>query len=105
MRGTITIDGEPMVWASVSFIPEDPSAPVAWVHTRGEFQIDAVSGPLAGVHRVEVAILSKDLSDMKSGRYSKENAERYTGANPNASTPLNVEIESGKELHLSIFSK
>lgn len=105
VTGTVTIDGEPLYWGGITLIPEDPKSPIAWAHARGEFNIDAANGPVPGPHRVEVNILSRDMSDMASGRYSMDAIEHYTKASPDASGPLVVEITADQEIQISIVSK
>ncbi|MDG2071931.1 MAG: alpha/beta hydrolase [Pseudomonadales bacterium] len=105
VTGTVSIDGEPLYWGGITLIPEDPNAPIVWTHARGEFNIDVANGPVPGPHRVEVNILSRDMSDMASGRYSMESIEHYTKASPDASGPLMVEITADKEIQISIVSK
>jgi acetyl esterase/lipase len=105
VQGSITIDGEPPVWGSISLIPEDPNAPLVWTHTSGQFQIDASCGPVAGVHRVHVNILSRDSSGMKSGRFSTDKEQRYTRASPDAGAPLTVDIAPGKAIQISISTR
>lgn len=105
VKGIVTIDGEPLIWGGITLIPEDPNAPVAWVHSRGEFSIEAAKGPVPGPHRVEVHILSKDFSDMKSGRYSMDGAEFYKKASPDAKGPLTVEIAADREVQIDIVTR
>jgi predicted esterase len=105
VTGTVSIDGEPLYWGGITLIPEDPNAPIVWTHARGEFNIDAANGPVQGPHCVEVKILSRDMSDMASGRYSMEAIEHYTNASPDASGPLMVEFTADKEIQISIVSK
>lgn len=105
VKGAVTIDGEPLTWGGITFIPEDPNAPIAWVHSTGEFSIDAVNGLVPGTHRVEVHILSKDFSNMKTGRYSMDGAESFTKTSPDAKGPLMVEIAAGQEIHIAVVTK
>lgn len=105
VKGGVTIDGEPVTWGTVTFLPEDPNAPIAWASAMGDFRIDAAHGPVPGPHRVEVNILSKDFSDLKSGKYSIDGAECYTKASPTATEPLTVEIAVDKELGINITTK
>ena len=66
VRGTVTIDGEPMPWGGwVTLVPEDAAtAPIAaaMVTTaEGGFTIDAEHGPVPGPHRVEVRMVPRKL--------------------------------------------
>ena len=42
------------------------------------------------------------MSGMKSGNYSIANAERYTRADPNAASPLKIEIGPGRAIMIAI---
>jgi hypothetical protein len=55
--------------------------------------------------RVEVHILSKDFSDLKRGKYSMDDVERYTKASPDATGPLTVEIAADKDIRIDIATK
>ena len=105
VNGVVNIDGEPLLWGGITFIPEDPNAPIAWTHSGGKFSIDAANGPVPGRHRVEVHILSKDFSEMKSGKYSMDDSECYTKASPGAKGPLTVEIAVDEEIQIAIATK
>ena len=105
VKGAVTIDGEPMLWGSVTLIPEDPNAPIARVFSGGKFRIGSSDGPVPGPHRVEVHVLSKDFSDLKSGKYSMDDVERYTKAGPDATGPLTVEIAAHKDIQIDIVTK
>lgn len=105
VKSVVTIDGEPLLWGGIVFMPEDPNAPIARVYSTGEFSIEAANGPVPGPHRVEIHILSKDLSDMKSGKYSMDGPESYTKASPSATEPLMVDIEAGKDIRIDITTK
>jgi hypothetical protein len=52
-----------------------------------------------------VHILSRNLSDMKSGNYSMLNAQTYTTASPGATEPLTVEIVEGREIQIDIVTQ
>lgn len=105
LKGTVTVDGEPLLWGGIAFIPQDPNAPHTWMFAGGQFSIDRANGPVPGPHSVEVHILSRDMSDMQSGQYSMPGPERYTKVSPEAEVALTVEIGSGEELSISITTK
>lgn len=99
VKGAVTIDGEHLLWGCVTFIPEDPNTPIARVYSGGEFRIDTAHGPVPGPHRVEVHILSKDFSDLKSGKHSMDDVERYTKASPYAATMTGDYDPESKTIH------
>ena len=93
INGTVTIDGKPLSWGGVAFIPEDSNAPSTWVFSSGKLNIDAINGPVPGPHRVEVHVLSKNISDMTKGKYSMDGSECYTTM---------VDVQAGKEIDIAI---
>ena len=105
VQGTVTIDGEPITWGGIAFIPEDPNAPIARAYANGKFSIETEHGPVPGTHRVEVHLLSRDFSTLSSGDYSMAGTERYTKASPGASVPLSVEIAPDTPLAIEITTK
>jgi acetyl esterase/lipase len=58
IQGKITIDGNPLKWGQIRFVPENKAAPVAFamVH-NGNFSLDEAHGPTTGVNRVEVVAM------------------------------------------------
>ena len=81
VAGEVTVDGEPLYWGWVTFVPEDDSLPTSvsyldW-QAKGAFEIPAESGPCPGRHVVEVQRVSKDFSAPQSGGYSMDDAERF----------------------------
>ena len=78
---------------------------ISRVYSGGKFSIDAANGPVPGPHRVEVHILSRDLSDMKRGKYSMNDAESYTKASPASKGPLTVDIAPDKEIRIDITTQ
>jgi acetyl esterase/lipase len=105
VSGIVTIDGKPMPWGAVAFIPEDPSAPRAWTFSSGKFSIDAADGPVPGSYRIEVHVLSRDLSGMKSGNYTMDGPEHYTRASPTSNEPIVVEIRPNEEINIAITTR
>ena len=96
ISGTVTIDGKPLSWGGVSFIPEDSNAPSSWVFSSGKLNIDATNGPVPGPHRAEVHVLSKNVSDMTKGKYSMDGPECYTTM---------VDLQADEEIDISISRK
>lgn len=55
VKGKIAVNGQPVKWGQVRFVPQSAHAPVAFAMIRnGDFRIDAAHGPALGVNRVEV---------------------------------------------------
>ncbi len=84
VQGSVTIDGKPLTWGAVTLIPEDSNVPVAWVHSNGQFSIDATHGP---------------------HRYSMDDAESYQTASPGAQMPLMVQIAENQKIQIAIVTK
>jgi acetyl esterase/lipase len=59
VSGTVTIDGEPLRWGTITFLPEGgDELPVAWAMvSRGKFQIPIERGAVHGEHRVVIRTL------------------------------------------------
>ncbi|HUV14545.1 MAG TPA: hypothetical protein VMY18_12945, partial [Acidobacteriota bacterium] len=109
VKGTLKLDGAPLYWGWITFVPEDDHAPIAraYVHreSSGEFKIDQQHGPFPGKHHVEVHVVSRDFSAPKSGNYSMEDAERFVHSTPGSSAPIVVDIVPGEEIHMEITTK
>lgn len=56
VSGTVSVNGKPLRWGTIAFVPEDPNAPTAWapVRGRGQFKIPAHRGACLGKNRIEV---------------------------------------------------
>ena len=102
VTGTVTLDGAPMYWGSVTLLPEDPTHPVAFsqfARSSGNFSIDEAHGPCAGKYRVVVYQIATDAVPAMSGQYSVEDATRFE-------LPGTIEIKPGMEpLAISVKSK
>ena len=49
VQGTISVNGQPLKWGTITLMPEIPHAPVGWAMVRnGQFTILEKSGPQAG---------------------------------------------------------
>ena len=106
VSGTVMLDGEPLYWGWVTFIPEDNRNPPAMSYmgrrSEGVFKIEAEAGPAPGRYRVEVHRVAKDFSSPASGSYSIEDAERFTKASPEGDDIV-VEIVPGpNELNITV---
>lgn len=80
VSGEVTVDGQPLYWGWVTFLPEGDSPPTAVAYLdfnkKGAFEIPAEAGPCPGTYRVEVHRVSTDFTEKQSGRYSMDDAER-----------------------------
>ena len=97
VRGRVTLDGEPMGLASVSFLPIDNSAPPARVRTsrgeEGRFSIPASHGVVPGTHRVEVHHISEQHPPTNTGVYTLADAVRYdVGVVDIGDEPLSINV-------------
>ncbi len=89
--GTVTLDGEPMYWGSITLVPVDTTKPTAFVQfarSSGKFKIDQAHGPCPGPHRVVVYQMATDAVTAMSGQYSIDDAVRYE-------LPDAIEIKDG----------
>jgi acetyl esterase/lipase len=91
VSGTVTIDGKPLFWGSITLMPVDESLPPAFVQfarNGGKFSIDEKHGPCPGLHRVVVYEMANDSVPAMSGGYSIDDAKRYELPDP-------IEIKAG----------
>ncbi len=80
VSGTVTLDGKPLYWGSITFMPVDESLPPAFVQfarSGGKFSIDAKHGPCPGQHRVIVYEMADDSKPAMSGQYSIDDSKRF----------------------------
>ena len=53
IKGQVTIQGNPMRWGMISFVPDEPNKPIAWAMVSGgKFTLDAHHGPVLGKNKV-----------------------------------------------------
>lgn len=102
VTGTVTLDGKPVYWGSVTFIPVDPALPPAFAQfarSNGKFSIDSKHGPCPGLHRVVVFQIGDDSVPAMSGAYSVDDATRYE-------LPESIEITAdGGAVDIAVTSK
>ena len=80
VSGQVTVDGKPLYWGWLTFVPEDESLPTAvayldW-HDQGAYELPAGAGPCPGRYQVEVHRVATDFSAQQSGAYSMDDSER-----------------------------
>lgn len=62
VEGTVTVNGRPASWGSVTFLPADPAAPrVSARLMGGKFKLDAAAGPVRGTNRLRICYSSADV--------------------------------------------
>ncbi len=62
VEGTVTVNGTPVSWGSVTFQPKDPLAPVVSVRLRnGKYATSANTGVPVGKHKVRVLFSAADV--------------------------------------------
>jgi acetyl esterase/lipase len=58
VKGMVKVDGQPIKWGQVRFVPESAHAPTAFAMVRnGNFALDAAHGPAVGKNTVEVVTM------------------------------------------------
>lgn len=81
VTGRVTLNGEPMGMAWVTFVPLDSHAPPARARAswgaEGRFEIAASHGVVPGPHRVEVHHVSEEFANPDTGRYTLADAVSY----------------------------
>jgi hypothetical protein len=97
VRGRLTLGGQPMGMAWITFRPEDNNAPLARTRTsRGEdgrFEIPASHGLVPGPHKVEIHHVSDQFPHTNTGVYTLEDAVRYdAGTVTFGDAPLTIDL-------------
>lgn len=81
VTGRVTLDGEAMGMAWVTFCPLDDNAPLARARSLrnegGKFSIPATHGVVPGAHHVVVHHVSEQLEGWNTGAYTLHDAVRY----------------------------
>ena len=55
VKGKVTLEGKPMRWGMVAFVPATGHQPLAWAMvSNGQFSLAANRGPVVGANRVLV---------------------------------------------------
>jgi hypothetical protein len=95
VRGTVTLDGEPLADATVAFYPDEGRASVGTTDSDGEYELTYVGdtrGAVLGPHKVRITMLKEDASAEDTVRQATEPIPaRY-----NAQTTLSAEVKEGK---------
>ena len=99
VTGRVTLGGEPMGRAWVTFLPLDDNAPPARVRTSrgesGKFAIPASHGVVAGPHRVEVYHVSEQFPHTNTGVYTLGDAVRYDmGVIEVGNEPVRIDVDT-----------
>lgn len=84
VAGEVTVDGKPLYWGWLTFVPEDERLPTAVAYldwnAKGAYALSAEAGPCPGPYRVEVHRVATDFSAKQSGAYSMDDAEHLVMA-------------------------
>lgn len=93
VAGTVTVDGEPISWGTITFVPTESShQPIAWsIIRRGRYSIPAVRGAVVGDCRVEI----RSLGSVEP-QPTIEDIRLYTRSHPDATAPLGAHIHAGQ---------
>lgn len=97
VSGFVTLDGEPLGAASITFIRTDDGAPdvASGVIRNGRFSIPRAAGPAPGIHLVKISAIAIGQAnpDETSGAPSRINRETIP-EKYNSLTILNAEIRA-----------
>jgi len=102
VTGRITLDGEVMGMAWVTFRPLDDNAPLAWARASrnegGRFSIPASHGIVRGKHHVVVHHVSEQFQDWTTGAYTLDDAVSYdVGVLEIGDEPLTINVSHEKQ--------
>jgi len=104
VEGTVTVNGKPVSWGSVTFDPEDSRAPRMTARVMGgKFKLDAASGPPVGVHHLKVYFSSADVPSL-TAKDAPEGVMSVTKASADSAEVLKCEIKEGGN-HLALELK
>lgn len=103
VSGTIRVDGKPMAWGWVTFVPEGPGAerrPIASAFLPGKadgsFSLDASHGPVTGAYRIEVRRVGTVLGD------SPTLADFEILPPPGTTPPTTLDIQANAQIRLDL---
>ncbi len=99
VSGRVTLNGQAMGMAWVTFVPMDPHAPPARVRAshaeEGRFEVPASHGVVPGPHRIEVHHVSEEFSMPNTGAYTLADAVSYDlGVIDVGSEPLRLDVDA-----------
>ncbi|MDZ4286545.1 MAG: alpha/beta hydrolase [Prosthecobacter sp.] len=81
VSGKVSVNGTPVSWGSVVFVPEDPSAPVACARVmRGQFKLDEKTGPVVGKTKLTVSYSAADVAGLDTPDGTVTTKEQKPGA-------------------------
>ncbi len=96
VEGTVTVNGQPVSWGSVTFHPEDSRAPAMTARVmRGKFKLEAAGGPPVGAHHLTVCFSSADVPSL-TVEEAPEGVMSVTRASPDSAEVLRCDIKDGK---------
>jgi len=99
VRGTVTVDGEPLRWGTITFLPDGgDNLPVAWsMVSRGKFHVPASRGVVVGHNQVVV----RTLGDV----VPRPTIEKAKVISPESGLGLTVEDEGPNTLDLKLETR
>lgn len=81
VSGKLTVNGTPVSWGNVVFMPEDASAAVAAVRVRGgNFKLDGKNGPVVGKVKLRVSYSAADVPGLETADGTATAGEQKPGA-------------------------
>lgn len=93
--GKVSVNGRPVSWGGVTFIPEDPRAPKMTSRVmHGTFKLDAKNGPPVGKHRLQITFSSADVPSL-STQDAPEGVVTVEKMAPPDTNPATAEIKEG----------
>ncbi len=104
VEGTVTVNGLPVSWGSVTFYPEDSRAPAMTARVMGgKFKIEAANGPPVGPHHLKVFFSAADVPSL-TAKEAPEGVMSVTRASRVSPEELKFEIKEGSN-HLALDLK
>ena len=95
VEGTVTVNGRPVSWGSISFIPDSKHAPAMTARVMGgKFKLDANGGPPVGRHTLRITFSAADVPSLTE-KDAPEGVVIVSKSSPNAGESLSAEIHEG----------
>lgn len=90
IKGKVSVGGKPVSWGAISFASTDPHAPRPTARVmRGQFKLEAASGPVLGKHKLTVTYSAADVPGLET-------------PDGTASQTLEAEVKEGEDLTLEL---
>ncbi|WP_232100768.1 Ig-like domain-containing protein [Gimesia fumaroli] len=98
VSGTVTLDGQPLEQAQVTFQPENGRASIGETDSEGNYELSytgTTSGALLGAHQVVIISAVEAYSDESGEGKDRKARPELLPAKYNSKTTLKADVKSG----------